>query len=1688
MKKTISILLIVTMLLTVVLTAIPVGAAESASTSTTTSGSTLTVPTEVNGLLVQNWAKPWENESGWTAVSSLAGLRAMTANNKYYLTADIQMESGFADQAFDAARGKNNITLDGNGHKFIYGSGDRTAFSWADGLTLQNLILTGSITNKSATGLAPIAGHNNGGSAGKITLKNVWCDVDIIVKDGGTNGSRFAAGGIVMNATSGSSFTDVVYTGSITKEDGSDTNIKNIGGIVGTVSDGVTFTRCYVTTAADKVVPTITVNGKVNNVGGLVGNNSCNFVDCYSGANITVTNTNAGDWQCIGGIIGRSGGPSNYTNCKVEGSINYTATAYAPNLFIGGLSGIANGAQNATNCTVSNNMTIAGKPTGSYCAIGGYNGWSNAKLTYTNCVRGGTLDVNMNGWKATDNSFGIGGFIGYTNSSSLDNCTTAVGSEVKVTLSRASDCTAAAGVGGIYGRATGTIKNTTNNATVSAYGYVDGVGGIIGYAAGGTTINNTVNNGKVVTYGDAEGTGGIIGLNGVASTMTTVTNNGSVSSTGAKTIEASVGGFIGKTQGSATDKSSLNAYGTMNVSANGDATFIGCTNNSDVTVDISGANIMMAGFVGENDGKTLKFNGCSTAAGKVISGKSDKTVHIAGFCSYSWGTVKYNETGATPTVNASTVKAPADAFVLGGLSGYQAGNGSITMNNAINRGPLVAEGNVDSIGGLVANSTRPLTVTASSNEANIAVSTNVKHFGGIAGYSTGNATYTNVTNSGNITASGKVNNIAGIIAYVGGEATYNNVTNSGAVTVTGTHNGDWLCVSGFIGRGTGSSHTLIGCTNTGDISFSREEAVGQIFGVSAFVAINNAGALDFIGCVNEGDISVVGKHGGKLHAIGAYVGWNNQPVTINSSINNASIYHKGDFQYVAGFVGYSVDYALEISQAINIDSDAGKGIVVEYTGTANAHVGGILGYSEYNSVSGINTLKNVVNAARISASGTASGKTEKAGGIVGIARVDIINAVNVGKITAKTAAGIVGEIWKDCTASNAIDLVKNGVCNGTLVSSDGSENFSINYATASKEVREYTDNIIAGMDIYAAYAYDRLDAEVDFARTKLDKEASYVVSTWQEFKAALENAEQYYKMDKGDLRLSVTVDEETEEIIVDIISQAKINQAYTRLTLAIAGLVNKNAVPAYLEKTVADAESFIAQTEDLYFDEYWNALQTALNNATAILANPDIYDMDSDYINSFAVAIKNAVNALKEDSRALGGYIYTDEDFANLDGKRGTFYLMADITVSKALESFSGIIYGNDYTITLDGCGLFKALKAGTDSVARTDDTVAGIYDATITGNAGDAKSVFGKAEGKVSAEDITINVDKVSVAALFDSAAEDTAIVARNVITRTDAKYALIGEVVCDVEVENVLAMCQAEALVANTVSGVIANAYLSGVEYYTGGVAPIRKTDAETFASGEVAYNINSAFDAIILVQTFGEDALPVEGKPLADGSNVVVNVNGEYSNNGTKIDTSDIPERTPVGPARLNLEELTSAIAIAEGLLKDLYTEESWNALQTVLASAKKALESDDQAVIDGAYNALTLARVSLDKKVAKFESTPVDYKTLEETIAAAKALKEADYTDDSWATVKVMLAIAEAAKNAETQADVNSARSALNLAMINLKKVAVKAPVADTKVDTSAEAEDGCGSVIGGAAVAFAAVVAFGAGISFKKKED
>lgn len=137
-------------------------------------------------------------------------------------------------------------------------------------------------------------------------------------------------------------------------------------------------------------------------------------------------------------------------------------------------------------------------------------------------------------------------------------------------------------------------------------------------------------------------------------------------------------------------------------------------------------------------------------------------------------------------------------------------------------------------------------------------------------------------------------------------------------------------------------------------------------------------------------------------------------------------------------------------------------------------------------------------------------------------------------------------------------------------------------------------------------------------------------------------------------------------------------------------------------------------------------------------------------------------------------------------------------------------------------------------------------------------------------------------------------------------------------------------------------------------------------------------------------------------------------------------------------VNTEALQAAITNAEALEEADYTANSWAAMQSALTAAKDAAtKKESQDAVDTAEKNLTTAVANLKKAEVKVDTT-----ALEAAITNAEALKEADYTADSWKTMQTALTEAKSALGAkESQEKVDAAAQKLTEAVGKLQKAEV-----------------------------------------------
>ncbi len=136
---------------------------------------------------------------------------------------------------------------------------------------------------------------------------------------------------------------------------------------------------------------------------------------------------------------------------------------------------------------------------------------------------------------------------------------------------------------------------------------------------------------------------------------------------------------------------------------------------------------------------------------------------------------------------------------------------------------------------------------------------------------------------------------------------------------------------------------------------------------------------------------------------------------------------------------------------------------------------------------------------------------------------------------------------------------------------------------------------------------------------------------------------------------------------------------------------------------------------------------------------------------------------------------------------------------------------------------------------------------------------------------------------------------------------------------------------------------------------------------------------------------------------------------------------------------------AIAAADALNKDLFTEDSLKKLEEAIAAVDRTKMADEQAAVD------TMAQ-AIEDAVAALEKKPADYTAVDEAIAAANALDKDLFTEDSVKKLEEAIATVDRTKKIDEQDEVEEMANAIKEAMEGLREK----PLAYSFESTGAEA--------------------------------
>ena len=234
---------------------------------------------------------------------------------------------------------------------------------------------------------------------------------------------------------------------------------------------------------------------------------------------------------------------------------------------------------------------------------------------------------------------------------------------------------------------------------------------------------------------------------------------------------------------------------------------------------------------------------------------------------------------------------------------------------------------------------------------------------------------------------------------------------------------------------------------------------------------------------------------------------------------------------------------------------------------------------------------------------------------------------------------------------------------------------------------------------------------------------------------------------------------------------------------------------------------------------------------------------------------------------------------------------------------------------------------------------------------------------------------------------------------------------------------------------------------------------------------HSVNAGEAGTVLIAWVAPEAYEADGSVLTLIEVIFEGVQEENTMEATGVAQDAEGNELPIGT--VDTSALEEAIAKAEELKEEDYTEESWAALEEAKEAAEDVLKDPTatQEEVDE-------AAAALEEAIAALEEQVVDKSELEKAIETAKSKKQKDYTKKSWDAMKAALKIAEQVMADEdaTQEEVDAAADALN------KAIKALAPATGKNPETGDDAQP-----VLVAAVAALALIGVAALIVLKKKK-
>lgn len=651
------------------------------------------------------------------------------------------------------------------------------------------------------------------------------------------------------------------------------------------------------------------------------------------------------------------------------------------------------------------------------------------------------------------------------------------------------------------------------------------------------------------------------------------------------------------------------------------------------------------------------------------------------------------------------------------------------------------------------------------------------------------------------------------------------------------------------------------------------------------------------------------------------------------------------------------------------------------------------------------------------------------------------------------------------------------------------------------------DNMVYRIDL----AYDDLEKVMNYEALKDEIEKSaglnkddYTAVSWAEFQKVLAAAQKL--IGTATLQSEVTAALNNLKAAVDaLVDISALNELvdeaagllkdnYTALSwqaletaLAQVPALTLNGTAAQVAKAYADIEKAMDALIDIsalraaimageakenigYTDESWNALQTAIAAGKTLLDNCTKEQADSE-----AVAIQAAIDALVKPADVVVPVIldYNELKAAIEAAKK----ISSDGYTALSWNAFQAAISAADALI--DKANTQSQIDLALDALEKAEKALTKVvvppvlnYDALN----GAITAVNGLDASKYTAETWADLMKALGAAEALVNKAASQAEIDAAYKALNDAKSALktaptpvvpdykeLGKVIGEVRAldeskytsetwaDLMKALGAAEAINNMAATQDEINAACKALKDAKAALKTKPTAPALNYSAIQGEINAAKALKAADYTSETWADLMKALGAAEAINGKAATQAQIDSAKNALSAAIKAL-KAAPTAP-QLNYGKLTEAIADAKKLNSKDYTADAWASIQSILSAAEAINgKAATQAQIDALVAAYNAAKKAIIKPVE------IVYTQLTDKFAAANALNEADYTAETWATLKELLnKYRGLVGNAETQSQVDVAAYALQTAIESLVKVT---PSADTvELDAQLQAAQG-----------------------------